>query len=94
MSEVSLERRIQRVEDELEIRNLVARYGFRIDDRDMDGVADCFTQDGGFSSREGKMGARGRQGVVDQFHDRWSVLGPANHIVHQQRRGVDHGAPV
>ncbi len=93
MSELSLERRIQMLEDEAEIRNLVARYGFRIDDRDMDGVADCFTEDGGFSSREGKMGAQGRQAVVDQFHDRWSVLGPANHIVHQHLVELDPDDP-
>jgi uncharacterized protein (TIGR02246 family) len=80
---IGLERRIQALEDRAEIQNLVARYGFVVDDRDMDGVADCFTEDGGFSSVEGKMGARGRQAVVDQFHDRWAVLGPANHIVHQ-----------
>ena len=39
MSELSLERRIQMLEDRAEIQNLVARYGFLIDDRDMDGVA-------------------------------------------------------
>jgi hypothetical protein len=93
MSSLSLERRIQMLEDRAEIQNLVARYGFLIDDRDMDGVADCFTQDGGFSSREGTMGAHGRQAVVDQFHGRWSVLGPANHIVHQHVIDLDAEDP-
>jgi ketosteroid isomerase-like protein len=90
MSE-SIERRLRMLEDREAIRNLVARYGFVIDDRDMDGVADCFTEDGGFSSREGNIGARGRQAVVDQFHDRWAVLGPANHIVHQHYIELDPG---
>jgi hypothetical protein len=27
--------------------------------------------------RERKLGARARQAVVDQFHDRWSVLRPS-----------------
>jgi uncharacterized protein (TIGR02246 family) len=88
-----LERRVQALEDRAEIQNLVARYGFAVDDRDMDGVADCFTKDGGFSSAEGKMGARGRQAVVDQFHERWSVLGPANHIVHQHLIELDSDDP-
>jgi uncharacterized protein (TIGR02246 family) len=89
----STERRLQMLEDREAIRNLVARYGFVIDDRDMDGVADCFTEDGGFSSREGNLGARGRQALIDQFHDRWSVLGPANHIVHQHYIELDPSDP-
>ena len=93
MSEIGLERRIKMLEDRAEIQNLVARYGFLIDDREMDGVAQCFTVDGGFSSREGKLGAHGRQAVVDQFHDRWSVLGPSNHIVHQHVIDLDLADP-
>lgn len=93
MTEISLERRIQMLEDRAEIQNLVARYGFVIDDREMDRVAACFTEDGGFSSLDGKLGARGRQAVVDQFHDRWSVLGPSNHIVHQHVIDLDPDDP-
>jgi hypothetical protein len=93
MSDVTVERRIQMLEDRGEIQNLVARYGFLIDDREMEGVAECFTLDGGFSSREGKLGAHGRQAVVDQFHDRWSVLGPSNHIVHQHVIDLDPADP-
>jgi ketosteroid isomerase-like protein len=92
MSE-SIERRLQMVEDREAIRNLVAHYAFVTDDREMDRVADCFTEDGGFSSREGKIGARGRQAIVDQFHERWGVLGPANHIVHQHYIELDPDDP-
>jgi ketosteroid isomerase-like protein len=84
-----LERRLVALEARAEIQNLVARYAFAVDDRDMEAVAACFTEGGGFSSREGKLGARGRQAVMDQFHDRWGVLGPANHIVHQHLIELD-----
>ena len=53
MTEISLERRIQMLEDRAEIQNLVARYGFVIDDREMDRVAACFTEDGGLAPGTG-----------------------------------------
>ena len=78
----TLEARLQRVADELEIRNLVARYVFAIDDRDLDAVADLFAPDGVFRSADGVMAARGREAVVEQFKGRYSVLGAANHVTH------------
>jgi uncharacterized protein (TIGR02246 family) len=74
--------RLQRVADELEIRNLVARYVFAIDDRDLATVADLFAPDGVFRSVDGVMNARGRETVVEQFKGRYSVLGASNHVTH------------
>jgi len=88
-----LERRIDALESRAAIQNHAARYAFAVDDRDMDATADCFTEDGGFSSREGRLGARGRQAVIDQFHERWGVMGPANHIVHQHLVEIDPADP-
>ena len=78
----NLDARLQRVADELEIRNLVARYVFAIDDRDLAAVADLFATDGAFRSVDGVMDARGREAVVEQFKGRYRVLGACNHVTH------------
>lgn len=77
-----LDSRLRRVADELEIRNLVARYVFAIDDRDLAAVAGLFAPDGAFRSVDGVMDARGREAVVEQFKGRYRVLGAANHVTH------------
>lgn len=78
----SLEERIRRIEDRIAIRELVARYGRVIDDRDIAGIAECFAAHGSFRSRDGVMDARGREAVVEQFHGRFAVLGPSFHYTH------------
>lgn len=89
----SIEERLRALEDRVAIEQLVARYGFVIDDRDMDAIADCFTEDGGFSSHDGELDAHTREAVVQQFHGRFAVLGPANHIVHQHVVDLDPEDP-
>lgn len=81
---MDLERRIARLEARSEIRELIARYCFTIDARDIPGIGACFTRDGVFRSIDGVMNAKGRQAVVDQFHGRFAVLGPSNHFTHDQ----------
>ena len=43
------ERRLRRLEDRAELEDLVARYFLAADGDDVDGLADCFTEDGAFS---------------------------------------------
>jgi ketosteroid isomerase-like protein len=76
--------RIERLEARAEIRELVARYCFAVDERDVDGIGDCFTRGGAFRSYDGKMDATGRAAVIEQFHGRFAVLGPSNHFTHDQ----------
>ena len=76
------EQRLRRIEDREAIRELIARYGFAVDNRDVEGIADCFTHDGAFRSQDGVMNAQGREAVVAQFHGRFAVLGPSNHFTH------------
>lgn len=78
----TLARRIARLEARVEIRELVARYCFAVDARDVEGIAECFTHDGAFRSADGKMNATGRAAVIEQFHGRFAVLGPSNHFTH------------
>ena len=82
MPELTLPERIRRLEDREAIRELVARYCLVIDGRDVAGIADCFTADGGFRSRDGVLNARGRAAVVQQFHGRFAALGPTFHFTH------------
>jgi hypothetical protein len=78
----TVEQRIARLEARAEIRELVARYCFTIDERDIEGIGQCFTRAGCFRSLDGVMNAVGREAVVAQFHGRFAVLGPSNHFTH------------
>ena len=46
MQDGDLSARIRQLEDREAIRQLVARYGVVIDDRDIEGIGLCFTRDG------------------------------------------------
>jgi uncharacterized protein (TIGR02246 family) len=89
----SLEDRVRALEDREAIRELVARYCFVIDDRDLEGIGDCFTVDGRFRSVDGKMDARGREAIMEQYHGRFEALGTGNHIAHQQVIELDAADP-
>jgi uncharacterized protein (TIGR02246 family) len=80
----SLEKRIRVLEDRTELRELVARYGVAVDDRDIDALTELFTPDGSFSSVDGVMSALGREAVIQQFHGRFAALQATNHIAHEQ----------
>lgn len=89
----SLEARIRRLEDRESIRGLVALYGAHVDNRDIERLGDCFTQDCCFRSMDGRMDARGRQAVIGQFHGRFAVLGPSYHFTHDSVVEFDAGDP-
>lgn len=77
-----LESRLRRLEDREEIRTLVARYGFAVDNRDMPAIEASFTKQARFRSKDGVMNAAGRDAVMAQFRDRFSVLGAGAHYTH------------
>jgi hypothetical protein len=63
----SLEQRIQRIEDELAIGQLRARYCHLLDDRDWPGFIDLFTADGVF---QGLEAVRGHEALMEFFSQR------------------------
>jgi uncharacterized protein (TIGR02246 family) len=65
MEETAL--RIQRLEDERELRELAARYGRAIDDRDIAGVKELFCPDGEFRDGTGNALATGREAIGDYY---------------------------
>lgn len=88
----SLERRLAEVEDRLAIAELLARYCFRIDNRDLPGVGALFTEDARFATLDGARNAIGRAEIVRGFEGRYSVLGATNHVVHHHT--VDFEGPA
>lgn len=77
-----LESRIARLEAESQIRQLVARYSFDIDDRRVDAVRALFADDAVLRSHDGVMQAVGVDAIMAQFDGRFSVLGPGHHVMH------------
>jgi len=90
---MNLEQRIRRLEDRDAIRNLIARYGRLVDERDIAGVGMLFTRDGSFRSVDGKIASTGRDSVIEQFHKRYAVLGPSNHFTHDMFIELDDTDP-
>ncbi len=79
---VSLEDRIAKLEAESQIRQLVARYSFTIDDRDIDAIRALFTDDATIKSADGVMNATGVDAIMAQYDGRFDVLGPGHHFMH------------
>jgi ketosteroid isomerase-like protein len=73
--------RIEAIEADIAIRNLVARYAFVMDDRDCDAIPDLFTRDARVWTGDGHMDARGRDALVELYEGRFAVLGATNHVV-------------
>ena len=82
MDQADRDLRLDRIEAELAIRALAARYCFAIDDHDLDAVGELFTDDARVWSRDGVMDAQGRAAIVEQYRGRFAVLGPSNHFSH------------
>lgn len=84
MNDIDLAARIRRLEDRAEIRELVAHYGFAVDDRDLGTLAGLFTPDASFRSQDGVINAVGIDAVMQTYHGRFAVLGLSNHFTHDQ----------
>lgn len=80
----TLERRLRRLEDRVEIDELIARYCLVMDNRDVDAIGSLFTPDVHVWSADGVMHANGRQAAIDMFRGRFAVLGPSNHFTHDR----------
>ena len=74
-----LSERVARLEALEEIRELVARYGMVVDDRDIEGLANMFTSDAKFGSADGMVANQGRQAVIDFYTERMAAFGATYH---------------
>jgi uncharacterized protein (TIGR02246 family) len=93
MSQTDLATRIRRLEDREAIRELVGRYGYVIDNRDLDGVAGLFCEDALLESQDGVMQARGRAAIIELYKGRFAALGPTFHYTHDHAITLDDGDP-
>jgi len=88
-----LETRIRRLEDRVEIGELIARYALVMDNRDMDAMPSLFTADVVIRSLDGVMSIVGRDAAVELFRGRFKVLGPSNHFSHDRIVSFDEVDP-
>lgn len=77
-----LGRRLRRVEDRLELRELVTRYAIAIDDRDWDALATLFAPEARVRTAHG--GGQCRDEVVAYYRSRLTTYGVTFHYPHGQ----------
>ena len=85
----ALAARLEAVEADIEIRNLIARYAMVMDDRDVDSIPSLFTRDARVTSGDGVMDARGRDFLVDFYEGRFKLLGATHHFTHGMEITID-----
>ncbi|WP_420432427.1 nuclear transport factor 2 family protein [Candidatus Poriferisocius sp.] len=88
-----LSERIARLEALGEIRDLVARYGMVVDDRDIESLADMFTSDAKFGLADGMVANQGRQAVIDFYTERMAAFGATYHYPHSHVIELDPDRP-
>jgi len=81
--------RLSRLEAFEDIRNLVSRYNFAVDDRDLKSLAACFADNAQFRSVDGVLSATGREAIMARFDGRFSALGVGAHYTHDHLIDVD-----
>ena len=88
-----LSERVARLEALEGIRELVARYGMAVDDRDVSGLADMFTSDAKFGQADGTVANQGRQAVIDFYTERMAAFGATYHYPHSHVIEFDADRP-
>jgi len=74
--------RLRRLEDQNEIRMLVADYCRVVDERDMDGLRAMFTPDVVFGAKGSAQKLEGRDAVVAYYESRYADMPISNHFNH------------
>ena len=79
---MTLEERIQRLEDIEEIRYLQAKYQRLLDSRRFDELLECFTNDAMSSYDNSKMSYHGREEIINFLSKAMSFSMPSSHLIH------------
>lgn len=79
---MTLEERIQRLEDIEAIRQLQAKYQRCLDTRDFDGLDECFTEDIDACYDNGHESYKGKEAVMDFLYSVMTVDIPSSHLIH------------
>ncbi len=76
----ALAAKVQRLEDREEIRELIARYGRAVDDRDWEALRAQYTPDAVFDSAAGR--SVGVDAIIDYYDERTSAYVASYHYPH------------
>lgn len=79
---MSIEERIQRLEDIESIRYLQAKYQRCLDTRDFNGIAECFADDVVSAYDNGNTAYTGKQNVIGYLMNVMSLSMPSAHMIH------------
>ncbi len=79
---MTLEERIQRLEDIEAIRYLQAKYQRSLDTRDFNGIAECFADDVVSAYGNGDMSFTGKDMVIGFLMKAMTVTMPSAHMIH------------
>ncbi len=79
---MSLEEKIQRLEDIEAIRYLQAKYQRCLDSRDFDGIAQCFCDEVVSSYGNGEMSYDGKENVIKFLMGAMNIDMPSAHMIH------------
>jgi len=79
MSELTLDRRIDRLEARAKIEELVCNYCIAYDDRDMDLMRSLMTEDVIFRSKDRTLDVRGADALTAMFQGMFMTRGPSCH---------------
>lgn len=91
--DTSLEARLRRVEDTLDLQRLAHLYGFVMDERDLAGLPELFTEDAHLGSEDGVFNANGLEEITQTYEGRFDVLGATHHFIHSVLPRLDESDP-
>lgn len=80
---MSLESRVQRIEDRWAINDLLVDYSTTTDDHDIEGLAELYTEDAVFQGVEGEL--HGRQAIAAYYEGRLASFGASYHIPYSHK---------
>ena len=75
-------RRLELLEAKDEIRELVSNYAESCDRQDLEALEKIFTIDASFDSPNGSLQSKGRQNILDMYHEVFLSRGPSFHWTH------------
>jgi ketosteroid isomerase-like protein len=82
-------KRLEILESKDEIRELVSNYAESCDRQDLNALEKIFTEDAEFDSPNGSLRSKGRQSILDMYHEVFLSRGPSFHWTHDVSIEID-----
>lgn len=81
---MSVEKRLQAIEDRQELWDLISRYCNAVDDRDIDTIISLFTPDGSMGHADGATEGSGPDGIREYYESKLVHFEHCYHYAHNQ----------